>query len=76
MVANLESNRLDITMVLVCPRCGGEKKTTVGIYCQPCGSTIACRKRSPNNSFYVRKKTIGIHNYSVKKHITLPKIWK
>jgi hypothetical protein len=67
-------------MVLVCPRCGGEKKTTVGIYCQPCGSTIAGRKRSPNNSYYVRKKTkhhdIGVRNYSVKKHVTLPKIWR
>jgi hypothetical protein len=27
-----------------CPRCGGEKKTNKGIYCQPCAVHIAALK--------------------------------
>jgi hypothetical protein len=28
----------------ICPRCGGEKKTNKGIYCQPCAVHIAAVK--------------------------------
>ena len=60
---------------LMCPRCGGEKKTKQSTYCQPCTATLYCKKR-----WNKTKKLYGyISNnrkpHTHKKPVTLAKVW-
>jgi tRNA(Ile2) C34 agmatinyltransferase TiaS len=63
------------TRPLICPRCGGEKKSKVGIYCQSCGVTIHAKKvYNKNNQVWPFRHTK--YTGSSKKPITLAEIWK
>jgi PHP family Zn ribbon phosphoesterase len=61
---------------LVCPRCGGEKKTKNGIYCHSCGVTIACKKRSRLQEHIRCKIHNKMNRQYYKKHVSVAEVWR
>jgi hypothetical protein len=69
------------TRPLVCARCGIQKKTTHGIYCQPCAALLQMKKNWSKIEKALKKSSkIGQHHQHqtkpehAKKKITLPKV--